>query len=87
MIVVGSPGTGCEASVAADLPWELVNFMELNLGSTASENVIEILPGAGPDESGAGTIAFGWACAKAEEAKPARDASATTSGLSQSKRY
>ena len=87
MIVVGSPGTGFEASVAADLPSELVNFMELNLGSTASENVIEILPGAGPDESGAGTIVFGWACAKAEGAKPARDASATTSGLSQSKRY
>jgi hypothetical protein len=36
-----------------------VNLSELNFGSTASEKVIEILLGAGPVESGGGTIALG----------------------------
>ena len=46
--------------------------MELNFGSTASENVTEIVRGEATAESGAGTITLGRACAKANGAKIAR---------------
>jgi len=65
-MVVGSRGTGFEASGSTDLPSVFVNLIELNFGSTASEKVIEILVGAGPVESGAGTVVLGWACANAD---------------------
>jgi hypothetical protein len=54
--------------------------MKLNLGSTASENVIEIELGAGPVESGAGFITFGWACARADGTAASMSRSAGTMG-------
>jgi hypothetical protein len=45
--VFGSLGFGLEASESTDFPFSSVSWMELNLGSTASENVIEIELGAG----------------------------------------
>ena len=66
MSVVGSLGAGLDVAESADLPFSSVRRMKLNFGSTPSEKVIVIEVGAGPLESGAGFIIFGWACASAD---------------------